>query len=239
MNLPDTEHLKRPTIPPEAAAARIYELFEAYRDELTNPDPMLGPGNIQGKLAFEAVTEETSKERLHYQATHDHLTGLLNRSGLGEFLANNEPPKAVLVVDGNNVKAVNDTLGHDRGDRLLTDFAQVLRQSVRPNDIIARTGGDEFVVIFDTTPGLRDSAHEGNKKHTPELTPAELVEVTTARITEKAREFSHFEDNADLAQHGLNLGMSVGGAVWQEGMATEQLLRAADFAMYSNKPSKD
>lgn len=88
--------------------------------------------------------------RNKHLATHDHLTGVANRRGVETFLkaqASMPGGVAMLHIDLDNFKQINDTLGHAAGDRLLENIARSLRANVRPDDFVARIGGDEFIVI--------------------------------------------------------------------------------------------
>lgn len=93
-------------------------------------------------------------ELLQEEASKDELTGLYNRRAWEKLLRAEEErcmqyghPAAVLFIDLNDLKKVNDSLGHDEGDKLIRNAAQVLRDNVRINDIVARLGGDEFVIL--------------------------------------------------------------------------------------------
>lgn len=89
---------------------------------------------------------------LRHQSTHDGLTGLYNRAFLDEELkrraAGTEFPVSVIAADLDGLKRVNDTQGHDAGDRLLKGATEILQMAFRGNDVIARTGGDEFIILL-------------------------------------------------------------------------------------------
>jgi PAS domain S-box-containing protein len=98
------------------------------------------------------ITERKEfEEKLQYQSTHDNLTGLYNRSYYEAEMVRLQRsrlfPISLIVVDVDGLKKVNDTQGHNVGDVLLRQAAQVMQTTFRPEDMIARIGGDEFVVI--------------------------------------------------------------------------------------------
>jgi diguanylate cyclase (GGDEF)-like protein len=101
--------------------------------------------------AFARQVEELDAARaaLRHQASHDALTGLANRAHVAEHAAaHDDAPLAVLLLDLNDFKQVNDTLGHAAGDALLCAVGDRLRACVRPGDVVGRLGGDEFVVLL-------------------------------------------------------------------------------------------
>ena len=96
---------------------------------------------------FEASRE--SKERLAFKASHDYLTGIFNRSGLDRYLDSAAAgTNALVLVDLDGFKKINDTYGHDAGDRILRKLSEKLSASFRQDDRICRIGGDEFAVIM-------------------------------------------------------------------------------------------
>ena len=150
---------------------------------------------------------------------HDPLTGLPNRSLLSEFLAmaiplarRSDNMLAVLFIDLDRFKQVNDELGHGAGDELLRQVSKRMKASLRASDMVARQGGDEFIVV------LQNLAHESE---------AGLVALTL--IEELTRPF-------DLAGLQANIGASIGVALFPgDSNDIETLFRNADLAMYQAK----
>ncbi|MHB1360003.1 MAG: putative bifunctional diguanylate cyclase/phosphodiesterase [Rhodocyclaceae bacterium] len=171
---------------------------------------------------FTDITErKRAEERIHYLAYYDDLTGLPNRSLLNKLIdqalveaRRNRLHGAILFVDLNRFKPINDTLGHDVGDRLLKQVAERLRDAVRAEDVVARMGGDEFVVgLFDIT--RREHAAVVAQKLLAALDPPFWVE-----------------------EHELKAGAAIGISIYpRDGFDTESLLRMADIAMYRAKQS--
>ncbi|GAA3815239.1 putative bifunctional diguanylate cyclase/phosphodiesterase [Nocardioides panacisoli] len=126
--------------------------------------PLHTPGVGDGFVAtLEDITERRAfEEQLNFQATHDALTGLPRRTRLWEHItavmADTDAGLACMFLDLDNFKLVNDSLGHKAGDALLVEVAHRLTGSVRPGDLVARFGGDEFVVACGT--GSLDAALE-------------------------------------------------------------------------------
>ena len=102
---------------------------------------------------WRSVPVESAQEALAYQATHDELTGTVNRvlliDRIGHALARTRTPEplAVLYLDLDRFKSINDTLGHQVGDQLLVEVARRIGATLRPSDTLGRFGGDEFVVL--------------------------------------------------------------------------------------------
>jgi diguanylate cyclase (GGDEF)-like protein/PAS domain S-box-containing protein len=168
---------------------------------------------------YDLTERKALEERLHYQALHDPLTDLPNRrlfmDRLGQALRRTMRSRhqvAVLFMDLDGFKVVNDSLGHEVGDLLLTVVAQRLRRCLRPEDTLARFGGDEFVVLIEAVDD-----------------PAQAVQVAE-RITEELRKPFIIEarDLYVLA----SIGISLGDARTHD---PDDLLREADTAMYRAK----
>lgn len=160
------------------------------------------------------------QQRLEQQAVTDALTGLLNRHGfmqaLGTTIARHERKRdkslALLYMDLDGFKAVNDSLGHEAGDQLLVTFAERLRNCLRPYDLIARLGGDEFAVLVDSI--------ESN--------------VDSERIAQKI--LRTFLQPVEINGHQVHVGASIGIAEYSEvERSPEALIQAADMAMYQAK----
>jgi diguanylate cyclase (GGDEF)-like protein len=186
------------------------ELFETFAGHASI---LLENGRLEHSLA--QVTQ--LKEQLRHQAYHDSLTGLPNRVNLLEAveheLERGAGPTAVLYLDLDRFKMVNDTWGHSAGDELLAEFAHRLENSIRPQDLAARIGGDEFAVL------IRGADSE--------------AAVVVARRMLDALDGAYALDCGDVACH-----VSVGIAVGTTGATgAEDLLRNADIAMYSVKRS--
>jgi diguanylate cyclase (GGDEF)-like protein len=166
------------------------------------------------------ITERRAAEqRLTFLALHDPLTGLANRRLLLDRLsialarmARSGRMVAVLYLDLDRFKEVNDTLGHDQGDQLLLRAAARLGELVRDSDTLARLGGDEFVLVADDLTG-----------------PAEAVAIAQ-RIVDALKEPFDLPGGARVS-----VGASVGVAVAAAGADPSTLLRHADAAMYQAK----
>jgi diguanylate cyclase (GGDEF)-like protein/PAS domain S-box-containing protein len=160
-------------------------------------------------------------EGLEHQALHDALTGLANRTLFGELVhqalasaKRTNEPRAVLVVDLNGFKHINDTLGHDHGDMLLKQVGERLVAALRETDTIARLGGDEFAIL----PG-----------DTTDLAAA----VAVARKIQQT-----CTDGFEISNEIVHVSPSIGIALFPEhGNTTADLLRRADAAMYVAKRS--
>ena len=181
-----------------------------------------------------ASLRETGEElrhrgaRLDYLARHDTLTGLPNRMAFRDNVAHELKRArrgsglAVLYLDLDRFKAVNDTLGHPAGDRLLCDVADRLRETVREVDSITRLGGDEFAVA--QTGGAQSAGGQtGNE-------PTRSTEILAARIIDALSR--PYTINGQLVVVGVSIGIAVAGGDHAD---VDQLLRQADMALYAAK----
>jgi diguanylate cyclase (GGDEF)-like protein len=165
-----------------------------------------------------AVSSARLMEELTYEATHDALTGLANRAHLSaqiRALGSMNSSSAVLLLDLDKFKEVNDVLGHDVGDQLLIVIAQRLRQCLPDNATVARLGGDEFAVLLPGGPGgIPDAAALAQLAADRILAPVWFAEA--------------------LLTPEVSIGIAISPAV-----AAENLLRCADTAMYVAKTRRE
>lgn len=187
-------------------------------------------------VPFERYLEkENTIEELEKLATTDLLTGGLNREGLRRYLEKAQAPKALLLVDATNFKAINDKFGYGVGDRVIQLTYELLRKVVRPGDVIARLGGDEFVIILNS-----ESESEAEEKHdqrASSVTPEQQIAGSKVRI---AQEVLSFVENPNPDFHlpnlkAVNFNLSVGGAEWVGGINLEDLIAQAERPMKIHK----
>jgi diguanylate cyclase (GGDEF)-like protein/PAS domain S-box-containing protein len=182
----------------------------------------------QGEICnYISIREDISahkayEQQLQHQATHDALTGLVNRSLLKDRInqaahqaQRNSKAAALLLLDLDGFKVINDTLGHSVGDELLCETASRLTKTVRDTDTVARLGGDEFVVLL------------------TEITNIERVAVIAEKILTCLNKPFH------LAGQQLSLSASIGISLCpKEAGDSDNLIRFADIAMYQAKKKK-
>ncbi len=217
-----------PGVPEEQVAAALERArnFQPHHIERTRPNgtsleiigaPIPGGGFVT--LYVDITERKHAEERIRNMALCDALTGLPNRISINERIdqalqhgANGHERFALLFLDLDGFKKVNDTLGHDVGDALLLGVAERLKATIRETDTVARLGGDEFVVLL--------RAIEG---------PAAAERIAQTLIDTISQPFA-------LGAHTARVGTSIGMALYPDhGSSRELLLKAADGAMYRAK----
>lgn len=182
-------------------------------------------GAVEGVKLFTVMVRDVTErkrmeEQLRLEARHDPLTGLSNRSDFNRcldqafqhFKQDADAAFAVLFLDFDRFKFINDSLGHKIGDLLLTNIARRLQACVRPGDLIARLGGDEFTVLLEN------------------VNDAEFAEHTAKRILQRLS--SPFQ----LEGHQVSITASIGIVLSSTHHdAADEILRDADATMYSAK----
>ncbi len=188
---------------------RIYEQYIHYLSE----------EHLIRSYIFDITERKQSEDMLRYQALHDSLTGLPNREFFSQKLSQSiaksqkiNQQLAVLFIDLDRFKNINDTLSHSTGDKLLEGFAHRLVYSLKEDDILARWGGDEFTLIL---PEIENIAYAG-----------EVAKI----IMNSLKEPFYIE------QHKIYVSSSIGVAVYpQDAEDEETLIKNADAALYRAK----
>ena len=226
--------------PMENAECKIYKAFRAGKgmhvdDEvLWKADgtsfpaeywsyPQLNQGEITGAVVtFTDISERRQAERqILHLATHDALTGLPTLRLANDRLTTaigrarrNKDKVAVMFIDLDEFKSVNDTYGHDAGDAMLRHVAEILRLSVRETDTASRVGGDEFLVVVSELHSVADATR--------------IAEKIIQRVSQPIQ----------LQGKQAAVGASIGISVYPDhGGEAEQLIKLADAAMYEVKKS--
>ena len=193
--------------------------FADGRTVLMREAPLSSGGVVR---TFSDLTEyRLAEEQIAYMASHDEVTGLPNRSLFLDRLdvslrqsAREKSRIAVLFIDLDGFKAVNDRMGHDAGDMILHQVAVRLVARVRASDTVARYGGDEFTVILNQVSNAQD-----------------VGRVAESIVDELTRPFT-------VKRETVMIGASVGVAVYPDNAETaDALIRLADKAMYEVKHS--
>ncbi|WP_235868508.1 putative bifunctional diguanylate cyclase/phosphodiesterase [Vibrio ezurae] len=171
------------------------------------------------RLKTEIDRRKMFEKELAYQASHDILTGLSNRKSGDEKLRHallqakrDDVNVLVMFIDLDDFKQINDTLGHLAGDKLLIQTAKRLRQSVRKTDVVARIGGDEFLLVI------------------PNLHSEKEAQTLASKL------LAIFEQPFQLNESQFFISTSIGMSIYpQDGETTEELMAHADIAMYRVK----
>jgi diguanylate cyclase (GGDEF)-like protein/PAS domain S-box-containing protein len=194
--------------------------------ELLDVAILAGPLTVSGAtagyvLSFRDISERKETEaKLQHDALHDVLTGLPNRAlfldrltlGLSRRARRRDQSCAVLFLDLDHFKEINDSLGHAAGDALLIAVAERLCASIRPQDSASRLGGDEFAILLENI-----------------LDASDLNVVATRLLREMERPFEIF---GQFIQSGASIGAAMAGP---DHTSPDMLIRDADFAMYRAK----
>ncbi|MET8877158.1 diguanylate cyclase [Nocardia sp. NPDC004604] len=197
---------------------------DGQRRWLSGSSRLLNPGDPDSPAvsSFADITEfRASRRQLEYQATHDSLTGLANRSLILSQLANalassaDLPVSTVLFIDLDGFKAINDTLGHAIGDTVLQIVAQRLQRALRGTDLVGRLGGDEFLVLL-----------AGRTRRVD-------IDALVRRLR------STMAEPIIARGHRIEVNASIGVTELEEGdnRTPEAVLHDADLAMYRAKPT--
>ncbi len=194
--------------------------FAVYRDQPSGPSTRdLEFMDMATRVAAVAIEHRLLTDKLEHQAQHDALTGLPNRllfqDRLDQALARAERKKqqvAVLYMDLDRFKSINDMLGHSSGDKLLCQAASRMQACIRKTDTLARLGGDEFTLVLSE---LND--------------PQDAMRVATKLIDAMRAPF-------EVDQHELFVTVSLGISIYpDDGLESDALMANADAAMYRAK----
>lgn len=205
---------------PIMVGGEFYGVMEFFAREVRSPDDtvMQVAQNVSAHIG-QFIARKQAERNLHFVASHDALTGLFNRSMFSQRLQQalaqahrHERRLAVLFIDLDGFKLINDMLGHDAGDVLLADLAVRLRECMREGDTLGRMGGDEFVVLI-----------EGYQEDT------QLLDVARKVLETVGQPFI-------LRDGPHSVTASIGIAAYpQDGAEAPELLKNADIAMYRAK----
>ncbi len=157
---------------------------------------------------------EKSRTGLKTEAITDKLTGAYNRNGLSSFIPKGNKGFGIIYIDLNKFKPVNDTYGHDMGDKLLIAYVKRLKASLKENTTISRVGGDEFLLLL------------------PELTNKEDMQ----KVIERIRNLS--EDTFLLEEKEINISASIGYSTSDESDDFTKLTEIADKRMFEDKKTR-
>jgi len=176
-------------------------------------------GNLYGAIIRDVSEQKKFEKHLQHSATHDSLTDLPNRTLLKDRLTHslskserNKEKLAVLYIDLDNFKEVNDTYGHAAGDFLLKQFTKRIQEHTRKCDTVARISGDEFIMVLEAI---------SNPEH------ARTVAEKIIRMSEEP-----FQMDDKIIESTLSIGISI---YPEDGIDPEILLQRADAATYPAK----
>ena len=211
------------------------KMIEIVKKEIVDEmHPLGGKKEGTGEIISQALISEiydhlgmlvrnmkASQERLRKLATRDLLTGLYNRNFFNESIVldirkaeRRHEKLSIIIIDIDKFKLINDMYGHQHGDGVLRECADILKKCVRKSDFLCRYGGDEFIIV----------------------TPMKTCEENSLLFS---RIYKSLEDwNTTYATFDYSLSMSIGCAVWEDGKDIIDVLNEADKKMYLNKQKK-
>ena len=207
--------------------SKVQVFLELYRHRVALRDALNELSERNRQLEIEVEQRKQMEQEMRHLAMHDMLTGLPNRALFMDRLesAHHRAQRhggmfALVYVDVDRFKEVNDTWGHGAGDAVLIELSARLRGALRENDTVARLGGDEFALVLEELDDIND-AHR-------------LME----RVTQSLQSPMHYlRDGEELT---LAIAASIGVAAYPaDGAEVDALLHAADQAMYLIKRSRD
>ena len=205
---------------PIIAGSEVTSVMEFFGRQSRQPDQMLLQITSSiGSQIGQFIARKQAEERVRHLAHYDDLTALPNRSMFNQRLSHalaqaqrRDKPLAILFIDLDRFKNINDTLGHQAGDSVLREVAQRLRECLRESDVVGRLGGDEFVVLLEEFPQ-----------------PIHVATVAQKILSSVARPFL-------LDAQEFHITASVGiSAFPEDGADVPTLLKNADIAMYRAK----
>lgn len=207
--------------------SKVQVFLELYRHRVALRDALSELSERNRQLEIEVEQRKQMEQEMRHLAMHDMLTGLPNRALFMDRLesAHHRAQRhggmfALVYVDVDRFKEVNDTWGHGAGDAVLIELAARLRGALRENDTVARLGGDEFALVLEELDDIND-AHR-------------LME----RVSESLLAPMRYQRDGE--QVTLSIGASIGLAAYPaDGAEVDALLHAADQAMYLTKRSRD
>lgn len=208
------------SIPPEQTVSCSIPLCAKENGEIP-VESRITRGKWRGREVFYIISRDVTERkkteaRLEYMSSHDLLTGLYNRNffetELQRLQNSRSFPITILIADVDGLKMVNDTLGHPAGDSLLKASAQIFSSSFRPEDIVARIGGDEFCVLLPNT----------------DKSAGELI---LQRVMDNINQYN--KNNKDLP-----IALSIGIATGIKEQSLNKVFMEADYSMYHVKEEK-
>ncbi|HEU5005221.1 MAG TPA: GGDEF domain-containing protein [Candidatus Saccharimonadales bacterium] len=212
-------------------------------------------GEQQGPalVPFKAyVDKERKLGEIEARATIDAPTGLVNKTAFEDILSNriteaseqveDEPTLALIKTDTDGFKKINDTLGHEAGDKYVADLAAALPGWFRPEDaitIIGRVGGDEIDIVLDLKPReIYEAEHQEEVERTKKYSPEERLVAVIERFNECKEAFFATQPEGIQELHRKKIvDLAIGAVLWKPGQDAGELSREADVLLYNAKNS--